>query len=202
MPSTWPERTAVSDGCSRTLSYGLTTPASKTSTPSAERGLDKAVVRQFASCTWIHDHLNIALTGKTGVGKSYVASALGQNACRKGYRVQTRRVPRLLDELALARSDGSYAQCLARLAKADVLILDDWGLCALKEQQRHDLLEVVEDRYGRTSTVVTSQLPMDKWHQWIGDPTIADAILDRLTRNAYKVELTGPTRRPEIAKGH
>jgi DNA replication protein DnaC len=169
---------------------------------SAERGLDKAVVRQFASCTWIHEHLNIVLTGKTGVGKSYVACALGQNACRKGYRVQSRRVPRLLDELALARSDGSYSKCLARLAKADVLVLDDWGLSALKEQQRHDLLEVVEDRYGRTSTVVTSQLPLDKWHQWVGDPTIADAILDRLVRNAYKVELTGPTRRPEIAKGH
>lgn len=162
---------------------------------SAARGLDKTMLRQLGSCIWIHEHLNVVLTGKTGVGKSYVGCALGQTACRKGYRVLYRRVPRLLDELALARAEGSYAKLLARLAKADVLVLDDWGLSSLKETQRHDLLEVIEDRYARVSTVITSQLPVAKWHEWVGDPTIADAILDRLVHNAYKVELTGHTRR-------
>jgi DNA replication protein DnaC len=168
--------------------------------PSASRGLDKAQLRQLVGGTWIHEHLNIVLSGSTGVGKSYIGCALGQDACRKGHRVLYRRVPRLFDELALARAEGSYAKLLARLAKVDVLILDDWGLGSLKEAQRNDLLEVVEDRYARLSTVITCQLPIDKWHQWIGDPTIADAILDRLVRNAYKVELKGLTRRPEAPK--
>lgn len=169
---------------------------------STSRGLDKALLRQLATCTWLHEHLNVVLTGKTGVGKSYIACALGQRACRSGLRVGYRRVPRLLDELALARAEGSYARLLARLSKIDLLVLDDWGLSSLKEPARHDLLEVVEDRYGRVSTVITAQLPIDKWHQWIGDPTVADAILDRVVRNAYKVELTGPTRRPEVTKAH
>lgn len=168
--------------------------------PSAARGLDKAQLRQFAGCAWIHEHLNMVLSGKTGVGKSYIACALGQNACRKGYRVVYRRVPRLLDELALARAEGTCAKHLAKLAKVDVLVLDDWGLGSLKEAQRNDLLEVIEDRYDKLSTVITCQLPIEKWHQWIGDPTIADAILDRLVRNAYKVELMGTTRRPEVTK--
>lgn len=170
--------------------------------PSSSRGLDKAQLRQFASGTWIHEHLNMVLSGKTGVGKSYIACALAQHACRKGYRVLYRRVPRLFDELALARAEGSYAKHLGKLSKVDLLLLDDWGLGSLKEPQRNDLLEVVEDRYARASTLITCQLPIDKWHQWIGDPTIADAILDRLVRNAYKVELTGPTRRPEVTKGN
>jgi DNA replication protein DnaC len=162
---------------------------------SAARGIDKATVRQLGTCGWIHDHLNVLLDGATGVGKSYVACALGQSACRKGYHVLYRRVPRLLDEVALARSDGTYAKVLAKLAKMDVLLLDDLGLGSLKEAQRHDLLEIVEDRYGRVSTVVTSQLPVAKWHEWIGDPTIADAILDRLVNNAYKFQLVGHSRR-------
>jgi len=161
------------------------------------RGLDKAMVRQLGSCTWIAEHLNVLITGFTGVGKSYLASALGQAACRKGLRVCYRRVPRLFDELTLARADGSYARVLARLAKADVLILDDLGLGTPKESQRNDLLEVLEDRYGRVSTVVTSQLAVKKWHEWIGDPTIADAILDRVVHNAYKFDLTGPSGRKE-----
>lgn len=164
---------------------------------SAVRGLDKAMVRQLGTCAWVSDHLNILATGATGVGKSYLASALGQAACRKNLRVLYRRVPRLFEELGLAKADGTYARTLAKLAQADVLVLDDLGLGTIKEVQRNDLLEVLEDRYGKSSTVVTSQLPIAKWHEWIGDATAADAILDRLVHNAYKIELKGPSRRKE-----
>lgn len=165
---------------------------------SPQRGLDKPMLRQLATCGWIGEHLNVLITGPTGVGKSYLASALGQAACRRGRRVLYRRVPRLFDELALARAEGSYARLLARLAKADLLILDDWGLGgAQRETQRHDLLEVLEDRYGNASTIITSQLEVKKWHEWIGDPTIADAILDRVVHNAYKLSLVGPSGRKE-----
>jgi DNA replication protein DnaC len=164
---------------------------------SSARGLDKPMLRQLATCAWLKDHLNLLLAGPTGVGKSYIACAFGQAACRRGHRALYRRLSRLLDELALARADGSYARVLARLARVELLILDDWGLGSLKEAQRHDLLEILEDRYGRVSTIVTSQLPSSKWHEWIGDPTLADAILDRLVNNAYKVELRGHSRRRE-----
>ena len=167
---------------------------------SAQRGLDKSMVRQLGSCAWIGEHLNVLITGLTGVGKSYLACALGQAACRKGMRVGYRRVGRLFDELALARSDGSYARVLSRLAKLDVLILDDLGLGAPKEAQRHDLLEVLEDRYGRVSTIITSQLEVKRWHEWIGDPTVADAILDRVVHNAFKLSLSGPTGRGKEGK--
>jgi DNA replication protein DnaC len=166
---------------------------------SPQRGLDKAMLRQLGSCAWIGEHLNVLITGLTGVGKSYLASALGQAACRKGLRVMYRRLPRLFDELALGRADGSYARVLAKLAKADVLVIDDLGLGAPTEQQRQDLLEILEDRYGRSSTIVTSQLETKKWHEWIGEPTVADAILDRLVHNAYKLDLTGPSGRKEKA---
>lgn len=161
------------------------------------RGVDRGMLRQLASATWINEHLNVLVTGPTGVGKSYIASALGQAACRQRKRVLYRRVPRLFDELALARADGSYAKLLNRLAKADLLILDDLGIGTLNDAQRHDLLEVVEDRYGRRSTVVTSQLPVSNWHDWLGDPTVADAVLDRLVHNAYKLDLRGNSRRKE-----
>jgi DNA replication protein DnaC len=169
---------------------------------SGARGLDRPHFRQLAIGGWVQEHLNVILSGKTGVGKSYIACALGQLACRKGHRVLYRRVPRLLDELALARAEGTYSKSLTRLSKIDVLVLDDWGLGSLKEAHRNDLLEVLEDRYAHLSTVITCQLPVDKWHQWIGDPTIADAILDRVVRSAYKIELTGPTRRPEVTKAN
>jgi len=155
------------------------------------------MLRQLATGAWIGDHLNVLLTGPTGVGKSYLASAIGQAACRKGMRVLYRRVPRLFEDLGLAKAEGTYARTLAKLSAADVLVLDDLGIGTIKEAQRNDLLEVLEDRYGRSSTVVTSQLPIKTWHERIGDPTSADAILDRLVHNAYKLDLTGPSRRKE-----
>lgn len=164
-----------------------------------ERGLPQAKLRQLAQSNWIGEHLNVLITGPTGVGKSYLGCALGQQACRQGHRVAYRRVPRFFEEVSLAKADGSYTKLMANLAKADVLVLDDLGLGALREAQRHDLLEVLEDRYGVRSTVVTSQLPVSKWHDWVNDPTIADAILDRLVHNAYKIELKGPSGRKEKA---
>lgn len=162
------------------------------------RGIDKPMIRQLASCAWINDHLNVLATGPTGVGKSYVASAIGQAACRKGLRVLYRRVPRLFEELGLAKAEGTYARALARLSTADVLVLDDLGIGTIKEAQRNDLLEVLEDRYGRSSTVITSQLPVKNWHEWIGDPTAADAILDRVVHNSFKVELIGSSKRKTV----
>ena len=167
---------------------------------SAARGLDKAMLRQLAQSSWINDHLNVLITGPTGVGKSYLASAIGQAACRRGLRVLYRRLPRLFEELGLAKASGTYARTLAKLSGANLLVLDDLGLGTVKEAQRNDLLEVLEDRYGRSSTVVTSQLPIPKWHEWISEPTTADAILDRLVHNAYKLELKGPSRRKENTK--
>lgn len=166
---------------------------------SPERGLPQATLHQLANGSWIREHLNVLITGPTGVGKSYLASALGQLGCRRGHRVIYRRVPRLLEEASLAKADGTYTKLLATLAKADVLVLDDLGLGTLREAQRHDLLEVLEDRYGERSTIVTSQLPISKWHDWVNDPTVADAILDRLVHNAYKVELRGDSKRKEKA---
>jgi DNA replication protein DnaC len=166
---------------------------------SAERGLPAAQVRQLGAGKWIAEHLNVLITGATGVGKSFVACALGQLACRSGHKVAYRRLPRLFEEVNLAKAEGSYGKLLGRLAKTQVLILDDFGLGKLREAQRHDLLEVLEDRYGDRSTIVTSQLPIKRWHEWVGDPTLADAILDRLVHNAYKLELKGPSQRKEKA---
>jgi len=165
-----------------------------------DRGLVATTVRQLATGAWIGERLNVLVSGATGVGKSYLACALGQMACRQGLSVLYRRVPRLFEELRMARAEGSYARKLMKMAKTDLLILDDLGLGQLEETQRHDLLEVLEDRYGKRATVVTSQLPIRNWHQWIGDPTLADAILDRLVHNAYKVHLKGHSRRKTDSK--
>lgn len=135
------------------------------------------------------------ITGATGVGKTYIACALAQQACRKGYRSTYRRASRFFDELALSRADGTYQKLLSRIAKLDVLVIDDWGLAPMKASERRDLLEVLEDRYGNRSTIMTSQLPTSKWHQYIGEPTIADAICDRVLHNAHKIMLKGPSRR-------
>jgi DNA replication protein DnaC len=165
----------------------------------ARRELDKATVRQLAACRWVHEHHNVLVTGMTGTGKSYIACALAQQACRKGYRALYRRVPRLFEELTLAHADGSYIRLLARFARIDVLVLDDWGLGGLRDQDRRDLLEILEDRTGMRSTIVTSQLPPAKWHDYIDDPTTADAICDRLLYPAHRLVLKGPSRRKEAA---
>lgn len=162
---------------------------------SKARGLDSSLKRELATCAWVAHHQNVLISGATGVGKSYLACALAQSACRKGHRVLYHRVSRLFEELTLARAEGSYVRLLARLAKTDVLVLDDFGLGKLSNDNQHDLLEIFEDRYGSRATIITSQLPPSKWHQWLGDPTIADGILDRIVHNAYKVPLKGGTRR-------
>ena len=161
----------------------------------SRRGLDKALLATLASCEWIRSHLHGIATGPTGCGKTYLACALGQKACREGYRVEYQRLPRLLPDLGLAKGDGRYASILRRLAKLDWLIWDDWGLYPMTPENRRDRLELVEDRSGRRSTLLTSQLPLDHWHDSIGDPTLADAILDRLVHDAYKITLKGESMR-------
>lgn len=165
-----------------------------------QRGMDRSLVVTLAACDWIASHLNLMVTGPTGVGKSYLACALGQKACREGYTVEYHRASRLFPELSLAKGDGRYGANLRRLAKTDLLILDDWGLHAFSEEARRDLLELVEDRCGKRSTLITSQLPIEHWHKIIGDPTLADAILDRLIHDAYKINLKGESMRKRTAK--
>jgi DNA replication protein DnaC len=164
---------------------------------SPKREIDKTAIRQLATCRWVQEHQTIVVSGMTGVGKTYVGCALAQQACRNGYRALHRRASRFFQELALARADGTYGKLLARLARIDVLLIDDWALSPARESDRHDLLEVIEDRYGQRSTIITSQLPPSKWHDYLGDPTVADAILDRLLHNAHKIVLKGPSRRKE-----
>lgn len=159
------------------------------------RGLDKSLLLALQDCQWVKKSLNIIVTGPTGVGKTWIACALAHKACQSGYTVLYYRLSRLLESLPLAKGDGSYARVMAKLAKAQVLVLDDWGLTTLTAEQRRDLLEILEDRHGSRATIVTSQLPVDKWHDIIGDPTLADAILDRLVHNAYKINLKGESMR-------
>ena len=163
------------------------------------RGLDKALVLSLADGRWVREHLNVLITGPAGIGKSWLACALAHSA-------SYRRLPRLLSELAIARADGSYSRRLASLAKTEVLVIDDFGLAKLTAENRRDLLEIIEDRYGIRSTVLTSQLPVEKWHDAIADPTLADAILDRLVHNAYQLNLKGESmrkrHRPLTQTGH
>jgi DNA replication protein DnaC len=164
------------------------------------RKLDKRRIRELATCRWIAEHHNVVLTGATGVGKTFVACALAQQACRKGYRAIYRRASRLFDELTLARADGTYPRLLAKLARVDLLVIDDWGLVQVGDTERRDLLEVMEDRDGNRSTIMTSQLPVEAWHDHLGDPTVADAICDRLLHRAHRIVLQGPSRRKEVTK--
>lgn len=163
------------------------------------RGLDKALMAQLASCNWITKANNLILQGPTGVGKTWIACALGHKACRDGYSVLYARLPRLLEDLALAHADGRYPKLMNMLGRTELLILDDWGLAPLNDPQRRDLLELLDDRHGHRSTLVTSQLPVDHWHDHIGDPTLADAILDRLIHNAYRITLKGESMRKRTA---
>ncbi len=159
------------------------------------RGLDRALFEMLAKGEWIDAHDNLILYGPTGAGKSWLACALGHKACRDNRSVLYQRVPKLFSNLALARGDGRYARLLKSLAGVQVLILVDWGLEPLDAGARHDLYEILEERYGRRSTILTSQIPVDKWHAFIGDPTYADAILDRLVHNAHRIDLSGDSLR-------
>jgi DNA replication protein DnaC len=163
----------------------------------ARRDLDRSLIRQLATCRWVAEHHNVAITGATGTGKTYLACALAQQACRMGYRALYRRSSRLFDELALARADGTYARLLGRIARTDVLVIDDWGLAPATEPERRDLLEIMEDRYATSSTIMTSQVPPAKWHDQLGEPTVADAICDRILHNAHRIALKGPSRRKD-----
>jgi len=164
------------------------------------RGLDRGTIQTLASGTWIRRHLNCIITGPAGVGKSWIACALGNQAARDGDTVLYKRLSRLLDELAIARLDGRQARALTAIARVKVLILDDWAMFELTADQRRDLMEVIDDRHNRASTIIATQVPTDGWHSMIGDPTYADAILDRLVHNSYRIKLTGESIRPRISE--
>jgi DNA replication protein DnaC len=164
------------------------------------RGLDRALFQRLAHGGWIKEQQNLIIVGPSGVGKSWLACALGHRACRDNHSVLYQRIPRLFSDLALARGDGRYARLMRALGGVKLLILDDWGLEPLTAEQRHDLLEIVEDRYGRGATLITSQIPVDRWHDLIADPTLADAILDRVVHNAHRIQLRGDSLRRKKAQ--
>lgn len=161
----------------------------------ARRGLDKSLFKSLATCRWIQDRLNVLITGPCGVGKSYIACALGHRACMNGLKVFYVRSTRLTEDLILARGDGRYPKLLNKISKMDLLIIDDWGLSTLSDQESRDFLEIFEDRHNVHSTIITSQLPVDNWHETIKNPTLADAILDRIVHNAYRIKLEGESMR-------
>jgi len=161
----------------------------------SNRSLDKAAFKNLTQLDFIRHHHNVLITGPTGVGKSYLACSLGQIACRSGLSVRYLRLPRFLEELSISHADGSHSRVLNQLLKVDLLILDDFGLSQLTQSQRHDIFNIIEDRHKLKSTLITSQLPIKHWHEYLGEPTIADAILDRLLEHAYRIELTGSSMR-------
>jgi len=163
------------------------------------RGLDKSLLRSLSTGQWVRDRHNVLITGPTGIGKPWLACALGHQACREDWTVLSRRLPRLLQEFPLAQGDGRYVTLMTALAKTAVRILDDWGLAPLRDDNRRAFLELLEDRHDCRATIVTSQLPVEHWHGAIGEPTLADAILDRLVHNAYKIALKGDSMRKRPA---
>jgi DNA replication protein DnaC len=167
--------------------------------PRTPRGLDKRVIAQLGQLEWIAQHLNVLIVGPTGVGKSYLASALAHHACKHEISVRCIRLPRLMEELARAEALRRKSQLLRQYAKAQLLVIDDFGLAPLNDAQQRDLLELVDDRYDKAATMITSQLPIEKWHAYLGDPRIADAILDRLVHNAYRIVLKGESMRAKRA---
>jgi DNA replication protein DnaC len=159
------------------------------------RGIEKSVLMNLTSCNWIRNHQNLLISGSTGVGKTFLACALAQKACREGFRTLYLRMPQFFYQIALARADGTYGNLMKKFSKTHLLVLDDLGLTSLNDTERRDLLEVIEDRHGATSTLITSQLPVENWHDHIGDPTIADAILDRIIHSAHRIQLKGGSMR-------
>lgn len=162
------------------------------------RGIDKTVMLNLSSCHWLRKHQNVIIIGPTGIGKTYLTCALANKACRENIKAFYTRIPRLLQELSMAQADGTYPQMMTKLAKTCLLVLDDFGLAPMTDSERRNLLEVVEDRYNTGSTIIACQLPVNHWHEIIGDPTIADAILDRLVHNAHKITLKGKSMRKKI----
>jgi len=163
------------------------------------RSLDRQLMTRLRSMQWVREHLNLLITGPTGVGKSWIACALGNKACREGLSTRYFRLSRLFQALQLARADGTWTKLLRELARTDLLILDDWGLTPIQDEQRRDLLEILDDRFNAKATLIASQLPIDHWHDYIGDSTLADAILDRLVHNAYRLQLSGESMRKQQA---
>lgn len=164
------------------------------------RGLDKTLIHKLQNCRWIQEHHNLIIAGPTGTGKTFLACALAHTACRQGFTAHYMRLPRMLQELHIAKGDGRYGKLLTSFAKTDLVVLDDWGMMKLNQEQRHDLLEIIEDRHELRSTLVASQFPPEHWHEIIADPTLADAILDRLIHNAYKINLEGESMRKTKSK--
>jgi DNA replication protein DnaC len=165
-----------------------------------QRGLDRKLVRTLAGSEWVRQHHNILFIGPTGIGKTWLACALAHKACREGFSASHKRLAELFRELTVARADGSIGQLLLKLSRIDVLVLDDFAMAPLKDQERRDFLEICDDRYQRRSTILTSQLPVANWHEQIGDPSIADSIMDRLVHNAYRFELNGESIRKQRGK--
>ena len=164
------------------------------------RGLDKSLILKLSDCNWIREHNNLTITGPTGTGKTFLACAIAQKACREGYSTQYLRLNRLFQDLVIAKGDGRYSKLLSSFAKIDLLLFDDFGIAILNQDQTRDLLEILDDRHGIRSTIFTSQFPIEKWHDLIGDPTLADAIMDRLVHNAYKIKLKGDSMRKKNSR--